>query len=726
MTAPADSVAVPAVDSLAPFLRRRRMVEAAVLGLVVGILVVLPWTSGGYLLLLDWVSGPNQALTPGVFGLSGSALDALPFRLATQALRLTIGPQATSWLVILIFFPIAAAGIAAASGGSRWRFLPAALLMVCNPWVVDRVRAGHVALLLGVALLPWLFTAARDARERGAMFAVRPALWFALAISLSPHTAWLGGAVLIAVLVTPRPTWRDVVRTIQVFVTAGLVYSYALVLWLTGTRTLRVTEADLSAYQTLPGPGGLMTTVLSLHGFWRGGSGQVRDLLGPVLGLALFIVILAAVIVGLARLVGSEPTRGRPLVVLTIVGLLLGAGVLGPLGWLYRLAFAHLPLFEAMREQQKWLALALLGYAIGFGAAVEWVASRAGSRTSRPRDNLPPRWPVALAGALPLVMAPALLWGLGGSISVSKYPAGWAAADEAMGPRGGSALFLPWHAYQPFEFTDGRAVATPARAFFRREIISSDAVELPQLRTDSTSLRMEYLDRVIAHAGENAFGRLVAPLGVDYVLVSKERETGTYDWVSRQPGLTLVLETESIDVYRVDEKGIGRVVTARISDYDQAVADALDSPQDTSALVRPGSPEGPGSPLDGPIADKGVSRVSGGIEKTGPTTWSVAEGPPGWLVLPEEWSEGWQVDGRSGRPTVAGTIAFEADARPQDIVFVPWRYLLPSLVLSLTTLALLIGFGIATHRQQVRQLVSRQSPDTGKNSDSDERVTESG
>lgn len=192
MTATAPTTAVPSADGLESVARRRRIIEGAVLGLVVGVLVIWPWTSGGYLLLLDWVSGPNQTLTPGVFGLSGSALDALPFRLATQGLRNTIGPQATAWLLILMFFPLAAAGIAAASGGSRWRFLPASTLMVCNPWVVDRVRAGHVALLLGVALLPWLMAAARDARQRGAMFSVRPALWYALAISMSPHAAWLG------------------------------------------------------------------------------------------------------------------------------------------------------------------------------------------------------------------------------------------------------------------------------------------------------------------------------------------------------------------------------------------------------------------------------------------------------------------------------------------------------------------------------------------------------
>ncbi len=243
--------------------------EAGALGLAVGLLVVAPWIGSGYLLLLDWVSGPEQALTPGVYGLSGSALDAMPFRLATQALRELVGPAATAWLLILAFFPLAAAGAAAAAGGGRWRAWPAALLMVCNPFVIDRVRAGHVAVLLGMAILPWLFAAALHARQRRKPFAVRPALWYALAISISPHMAWIGGVLLLAVALLPRPTWVDLVRTVQVVVTAALVYGYALVLYATGTRTLRVTQADLDAYATHLGPGGWLPTVLGLGGFWR-------------------------------------------------------------------------------------------------------------------------------------------------------------------------------------------------------------------------------------------------------------------------------------------------------------------------------------------------------------------------------------------------------------------------------------------------------------------------
>lgn len=698
MTVTEAPATAPPPPGLAPILRRRRMIEAALLGFVVGMLVVLPWTTGGYLLLLDWVSGPNQALTTGVYGLSGSALDALPFRLATQGLRNTIGAQVTAWLVILIFFPLAAAGIAAVSGGSRWRYLPAATLMICNPWVIDRVRAGHVALLLGVALLPWLMASTRDARERGKRFSARPALWYALAMSMSPHAAWLGGAVLIALLVTPRPTWRDVVRTVQIFVTAGLVYCYALVLWLTGTRTLRVTEVDLSAYQTQPGPGGLMATVLTLRGFWRGGSEQLSDSLGPVIAIVLAVLILGTIFIGLTFLVDREPTRGRPLVLLTVAGLLLGAGVLGPLGGLYRLAFAHLPLFEAMREQQKWLALVLLGYAVGFGAGVEWLAARA-RRAGRP---VAARWSVVALACLPAVMAPALVWGLGGTVSLSRYPPGWWAAEDLMGQGDGSVLFLPWHGYQPFTFTDGRSVATPARAFFQREVISSDAVELPQLRTDSTSLRMEYLDRIVAEAGEGAFGRLLAPLGVEYVVVAKDREVGTYDWVGRQPGVTLALRTDSMDVYRVDAAGTGRVVGAQISDYPEAVERARAEPDDTAAQLR----------SDGPLIEDQSSTATGGLTRTSPTAWQLGPGTEGWVVLPEEWSPGWQTEGRSGRPTVAGTVALYADGGPQEIEYVPWRYLLPALLVSIMTLVVLIGSGIVAHRQQVRELLAGAPADS--------------
>ena len=660
-------------------MKTRVTLEAAVGGLIVGLAVVVPWMRGGYLLLLDWVSGPNQTLTPGIYGLSGSALDAMPFRIATQVLREVFGSSATAWLIILIFFPLAAAGASVAAGGSRWRRLPAALFMVCNPVVVDRVRVGHVAFLLGMALLPWLYAALLEARRQQKWFAVRPALWFALSISVSPHAAWLGAVLVLAVAVLPKPSWRDLVRSAQVTMSAGLVYSYALVLWLTNTPALRVTDADLEAYATRAGPGGLLPTVATLHGFWRTADvDTVRDWLGPGFGLLVAVLLVCAMLVGYTALWKTEFDRAIPLIAVTTIGLLLAAGVSGPAGGAYRFAFDSLPLFEAMREQQKWIALVLLGYAVAFGACVEWLAARMAQR------SVLLALPLALA---PVVIAPTLVWGLGGSISTSRYPEGWSQANARMGSGDGLALFLPWHAYQPFGFSDDRTIATPANAFFDRTALASDAVELPGLRTDSTSLRTAYVDRLVADGGGGAFGRLVAPLGVEYVVLAKTSEMPDYSWVQRQPDLALVLDTATVAVYRVQARGTGRVVARRSATYEQTLQWAAAGELGTEAIT-------PGGDANGPR-----SRAAGGLRKLSATQWQVEAGSPGWVVIPEEFSDGWQVDGATGVPTLAGTIAFESPGDALVVSYAPWRWLLPATLASAAVLFALIVGGLIEHRR---------------------------
>ena len=673
-------------------MRTRVTLEAAVGGLIVGLAVVVPWMRGGYLLLLDWVSGPNQTLTPGIYGLSGSALDAMPFRIATQVLREVFGSSATAWLIILIFFPLAAAGASVAAGGNRWRRLSAALFMVCNPVVVDRVRVGHVAFLLGMALLPWLYAALLEARRQRKWFAVRPALWFALAISVSPHAAWLGIVVVLAVAVLPRPSWRDLVRSAQVTLSAGLVYSYALVLWLTNTPALRVTDADLEAYATRAGPGGLLPTVATLHGFWRTADvDTVRDWLGPGFGMLVTVMLAVAVVVGYTVLWKAEFDRATPLIAVTVVGLLLAAGVSGPAGGVYRFAFDNLPLFEAMREQQKWIALVLLGYAVAFGVSVEWFAARVSDR------SVLFALPLALA---PVVIAPTLVWGLGGSISTSRYPEGWSQANARMGSGDGLALFLPWHAYQPFGFSDDRTIATPANAFFDRTALTSDAVELPGLRTDSTSLRTAYVDRLVADGGGDAFGRLVAPLGVEYVVLAKTSELPDYGWVRRQPDLALVLDTATMAVYRVEARGTGRVVARRSATYEQTLQWAAAGELGTEAITPTGGVDG------------GRSQAAGSLRKLSATQWQVEAGSSGWVVIPEEYSDGWQVDGVAGIPTLAGTIAFDAPGDALTVSYAPWRWLLPATFASTAVLFALIVGGLIEHRRT--WLRRRSSPPSGR------------
>jgi hypothetical protein len=676
--------------------RARLTVESGVLGLVVGLLVVAPWTSSGFLLLVDWVSGPETTRSAASYGLSGTTLDALPFRIGTQLLRDLVGPAATAWLVVLAFFPLAAAGASQLAGSGRVRRTVAALVVVCNPFVLDRVQAGHVAFLLGVAVLPWLFRSALHARERDRWFAVRPAAWYAAAMAMSPHLFWLGGVVLVAVALLPQPTWRHVVRTVLVGLSAGLVYAYGIAVYLAGVRVGEVGRADLDAFATSVGDGGLLGTLLSLQGFWRDFDHGVTDAVPPVLALLALAVGLAGAFLGAVVLVSRERAIGAPLLAIAVVGTVLASGVSGPFRPLYEALFDHVPLFVVMREQQKWLALLMLAMAVWLGAAAEHLVQAA--RSADGRD----RWArggllagaVAIA-AVPLVTAPALLLGVGGTIATSAYPSSWYDADELMGDGQEGALFLPWHGYQPFDFTDGRSVATPAEVFFRRDVLSSDAVELGDLRTGSTSRCIAYVDRLVAAGGAgDSFGRLVAPLGVRYVVLARGPEDAAYSWVGRQDDLRLVLDTDSVRVYEVVPTGTGRVVGQRVvADLDELAALADSDGLGTEAVV------------EGDPAPAARSEAAGGLLRDGTTRWLLDPGTAGWVVVPEEYAPGWRLDGRSGVPTVAGTIAVRADGSAGEIEYEPWALIRLAILASSAVLVLLVLAGLVEHRAELARVV---------------------
>lgn len=669
----------------------RLTAESALLGLLAGVAVVAPWTRPGYLLLLDWTGGPHQAMAPGLYGLDPAALDALPYRLATHAVRELVGAGATSWLMVLLYFPIAAGGVSALAGGGRWRRHPAAAFVVCNPFVLQRIQVGHVAFLLAVGLLSWTLASAVRARRQGRAFAARPAAWYALAMAVSPHVAWLGGVGLLAVALLPRPRRNDLIRTVVIIVSAGCSYVYAVALLLGGIRTTRVSGLDLDVYASRAGPGGLLPTLMTLQGFWRGDASTPLGRFGPLPTAALLVLLLAAVAAGLVRLGRRDPVLAAPLGALVAAGLLLGAGVQGPVAPLYRALHNAVPLFAVMREQQKWIALAMLAYAVAFGVSAEALAVTF-RRATLPRARPAAAGALLAMGAVYAAVAPSLVWGLGGTVRLSHYPSDWYTADKLMGAGVEAVLFLPWHGYQPFRFTDARTVATPAGAFFRRPVISSDAVELGAVRTNSVSRRTAYVQRLVAAGGTGSFGRLVAPLGVRFVVLARDAPTAEYAWLDRQADLRLVLRTPLLDLYLVEARGTGRVAAARTGGPDDAVRLAQARQLGNEAVL-------PQGPAHGSVP----SGTYGGIRRTGSTSWRVEGGTPGWVVIPEEWSPGWSGGDRPTRPTAAGTVAVQAGAEALMIQYTTWRWLRLGLAASLLALAVLIVAALAEHRRDVRQ-----------------------
>jgi UDP-N-acetylmuramyl pentapeptide phosphotransferase/UDP-N-acetylglucosamine-1-phosphate transferase len=70
-------------------------------------------------------------------------------------------------------------------------------------------------------------------------------------------------------------------------------------------------------------------------------------------------------------------------------------------------------------------------------------------------------------------------------------------------------------------------------------------------------------------------------------------------------------------------------------------------------------------------------------------------------VVPEEWSAGWRLDGESGTPTVAGTVAFRAGPTAGVVEFKPWSYLRWGVLLSVLALLTLLTVGLLEHRRDL-------------------------
>lgn len=662
---------------------------------LVALLVVLPWIRRGWLLLLDWTPGPGYPLLPRAFwGLDGGLQTALPFAVLTQAAGRVIGAALAGWAVVAIVLVLAGVAAGRMVGGPPLRRVAAGTLYVVNPMVFERLGAGQVGFLLAYAGLPMVV--ASIVRWRGSISwaGMRPALWLALTVAFSPHLIWLGGVVLAAAVLEGPSRRRALGWAVLVALLAVLMTAYAIVPALGRPASLQVGEADLVAYRTRADPTlGLAPNVAALHGFWRPAPHLPQD---DVAGWPLFL----AAIVGLTG-AGLWRARRDPtvrclagvLAVSGVAGFFLAMGDQGPTGAVYRLLFDHLPGFAIMREPQKFAALLALAYAGGFALGVERLAIMARGRTARVAS-------AGLAVVLPVLYVPTLFLGLHGQIDTSRYPSSWYAADGRMGDGDGKVLFLPWHQYLSFPFS-GRVIGNPADAFFHRAAIAGDNVELPNLATGSTVTQSAYLEFLFGHGQEVcAFGRLVADLGVEYVVLARTVDWENYRWLDGQADLEAVLDTPELVVFRNRAYAAGGRRSARLVDVADWGALVTLANRGAAGDLYTARAQAPGPIAAGPCAAPSAARAAGGaVVRRSPIRYRVEPGTPGYVALPERFDPSWHHDGEGAVELAGGTVGLRTDGEGGTARFAHWRWVWPSYAGSLAVAAAALGAGLRVGRR---------------------------
>ena len=510
--------------------------------------IFAPLLRSGVVLALDTpvnLVGPYPRASMAVGGAPPELAARAPI---DHALALLFRLLPWGWVRLL---PLVAAVLLTAWGWSRFfrgRWLAAGgatLLTVVSPFTYERMIAGQVYLVLAFGLLPLLLSLLWEERSRRRVFTMGGLL--ALLVALSLHMAFIAGLLVVAFamshLVARR--WRDTAHLAGSVAVALVASSYWLPSAVSAARPERIGMADLAAFRSAPDPVfGLFPNLIGLYGFWRHGWILPKDSLPawPLFLLAL-LVVAAIGATGLWRRAG--PRRVAPLLAVGAFGLMLAAGDQGPTGGFYLFLFHHVAVFRVMREPQKWLALLLLAYGAGFGAGLESL-TRAFA-TARGRVVA-----AAVVLLIPLTYGFTLLWGFGGAVAPSVYPASWTEADRSMGAGPGAVVALPWHRYLPLPWTQERVVSNPMVSAFARQVVVSEDPEFGGVPAEGRDVLSESVGEILqGAAGRGAVASSLSRLGVGYLALAKVDDWQRWTWLEDSPGIEIVRRWPDLVVLRV-------------------------------------------------------------------------------------------------------------------------------------------------------------------------------
>jgi hypothetical protein len=488
--------------------------------LLLALLVVGPLLRPGYLLLRDAVSTPRSFLSDSALGLTAApratpqdfavalASHVVDGGIVVKAL-LVLGLWLAGWgAARLVAVALPEAGLEVGAG----QFV-AITLAIWNPYVAERLLQGHWSLLLGYGCLPWIATVMltlRSTPDWWGFFGL--AFWIALA-GLTPTGLMLAATVALACVAVPvqdpggaRPRWLCATAALGAAVIAALPWLTASAL---GSSLPAHTEANtlgVSAFAPRAEPGlGTLGSLASLGGIWN--AEAVPTSRTTLLAISSAVVLLGVVAAGLP--VVARRRAVVPLLVLALVSVLVPAALATGAGLhMLRAVVDAVPGFGVLRDGQKWVALAMPGYALAGAGAVVTVR-----RWVQPAVT-------ALVCCVALILAlPDLAWGVWGQVQSVRYPPGWSAVAAAINARPGTVAALPAGTMRMYFWSGPAPVLDPLPRWLRADVLSTGDLAISGVTVPGEGEHARSVQDLLMAGREPA---TLAPAGVAWLVVESD------------------------------------------------------------------------------------------------------------------------------------------------------------------------------------------------------------
>jgi hypothetical protein len=512
--------------------------------LLLALLVVGPLLAPGYLLLRDAVSTPRSYLSDTALGLT-SAPRATPqdFAVALASHLVDGGVVVKALLVAGLWLAgWGAARLVATAlpdAGAPGEFV-ASTLAIWNPYVAERLLQGHWSLLVAYGSLPWVAAAMlrlRMAADAGWSAWFGLVFWVALA-GLTPTGLLLAAAVALVCVAAPgtgRPRWLCAAAAAGVALVAAAPWLTAAALGAPLKAHTAANALGVDAFAPRAEPGlGTLASLASLGGIWN--AEAVPGSRTTLFALSSAVVLLAVVAAGLP--VVARRRSVVPLLALAALAVVVPAALAtGPGLHALRALVDAAPAFGVLRDGQKWVALAVPGYALAGAGAV--VTLR---RWLRPSV-------AALVCCLALILAlPDLAWGAWGTVSPVRYPAGWAAVAAAINGDPRTVAVLPAGPMRRFSWSGPAPVLDPLPRWLRADVLSTGDLAISGVVIHGEGDHARAVQDLLLSGPDPG---ALAPAGIGWLVVESD-SAGDMGLASRTLGaLTPVYRDDQFALYRI-------------------------------------------------------------------------------------------------------------------------------------------------------------------------------
>jgi hypothetical protein len=474
--------------------------------LALALAITAPLLAPGYLLLRDAVSTPRSYLSDDSLGLFETAPRALPqdFAVAVTSRLVDGGIVVKAVLILGLWLAgwgaarLAAAVIPDAGLGGQ---LVAVTVAVWNSYVAERLLQGHWSLLFGYGCLPWVAAAMFRVRS-GSTASYWPLVWWIAVAGLTPTGLMLAATVALVCVTVPgsgRPRRLCAAVSLGAALLGAAPWLAASVL----SGTLPAAHAGVAAFAARAEPGlGTLGSLAALGGIWNAEA-------VPASRAGMFAVVGSVVLLGIVA-AGLPAVRRRPaavtLLVLAAVAVLVPAAMAtGPGIAVVEALVRALPGLDVVRDGQKWVALAMPGYALaGAGAVVT---------LRRP-------WLAGVCCVALIAVLADLAWGVGGAMSSVRYPGGWAAVASRINADPRPVAVLPADTMRRFAWSGPAPVLDPLPRWVRARVLATGDLTISGRTVLGEGRFARDVQRLLLDGAEPA---RLARAGVGWVVV----ESGT-------------------------------------------------------------------------------------------------------------------------------------------------------------------------------------------------------